>query len=84
MVFAATIPCEYDTDKQSYRGNLGLYKINEDLSIELLSRIMTNHGMHYPDLGSDGFDIFMSWSEDRRHIMLKLQRSNIGFSRIQL
>ena len=84
VVFAATIPCKYDVDKQSYRGNLGLYKINEDLSIELLSRIMTNHGMHYPDLGSDGFDIFMSWSEDRRHIMLKLQRSNIGFSRIQL
>ena len=66
------------------RNNMGLFVVGEDLSVELRSRIITYHGMHYPDFGSNGRELYMSWSEDRRNIGRANVRSNIGFAEIHV
>lgn len=82
VVLASNIIAKYTASVEGFRRNMGLFVINEDLSIELKSRILTSAGCHYPDLASDGFDLFLLWSEDRRNLNRKVQRSDIGFAKI--
>lgn len=82
VVLASNIIAKYTESVEGFRRNMGLFVINEDLSIELKSRILTSAGCHYPDLASDGFDLFLLWSEDRRNLNRKVQRSDIGFARV--
>lgn len=82
IVLISNIVSDYNASKEGFRRNLGIFTVDENLGIKMISRILTTQGCHYPDLASDGFDLFMLWSEDRRNINRKVQRSNIAFSKV--
>lgn len=82
VYLATNILSQYDPSTEGYRKNMGIFKVSDRLSFELQTKILTQSGIHYPDLCSDGNDLFLVWSEDRRHLDRRVQRSDIGFARI--
>ena len=82
VYLATNILSQYDPSKEGYRKNMGIFKVSDSLTFELQTKILTQSGIHYPDLCSDGNDLFLVWSEDRRHLDRRVQRSDIGFARI--
>lgn len=81
VILAANFICARDVNT-GFRKNMGFWEMNADGGYDLLCKVLTQDGMHYPDLVIANDELYLLFSTDKRFLNRGAQRSNIGFAKI--
>jgi len=83
IILGCNIACNHDASVSNNRKNFGFFEIDPiTMNIKLLSRILTQQGMHYPAFAVGNDELWMAWSNDYRFLQRMSQRTNVAVSKI--
>ena len=83
IILGCNIACNHNASVSNNRKNFGFFEINPGtMNIKLLSRILTQQGMHYPAFAVGNDELWMAWSNDYRFLQRMSQRTNVAVSKI--
>lgn len=82
IILATNIRCVYNSNVSNNRKNFGFFTVDENLNVNLKTRIITEQGMHYPAMAVENDELWFAWSNDYRFLSRMSMRTNIAVSKI--